>query len=47
MLAFLVLNYDLKLSDDVKGRPENVCFGPNLIPPPNAEISFRKRHTKA
>ncbi|RPD64698.1 cytochrome P450 [Lentinus tigrinus ALCF2SS1-6] len=43
MLAFIVLNYDLKFANDSAGRPENVCFGLNLIPNPSAEILFRRR----
>ncbi len=44
MLAFIVLNYDVKLANDAP-RPENRCFGPNIIPDPGAEIMFRKRRT--
>ncbi|TFK88882.1 cytochrome P450 [Polyporus arcularius HHB13444] len=42
MLAFIVLNYDLKLANDTP-RPANVCFAANLVPDPNAEILFRRR----
>ncbi|RDX42956.1 cytochrome P450 [Lentinus brumalis] len=41
MLAFVVLNYDLKLANDTP-RPANMCFAANLIPDPNAEILFRR-----
>ncbi|RPD64699.1 cytochrome P450 [Lentinus tigrinus ALCF2SS1-7] len=46
MLAFIVLNYDLKLANDAP-RPENRCFGAAIIPDPTAEIMFRKRQTNA
>ncbi len=42
MLAYVVLNYDLKLPGDGP-RPDNFCFGMNLIPDPKAEILFRRR----
>ena len=42
MLAYIVLNYDIKLPGD-GSRPENVCFGLNIIPDPRAQILFRKR----
>ncbi|KAI0713154.1 cytochrome P450 [Cerioporus squamosus] len=42
MLAFIVLNYDIKLANDGP-RPENWCFGPNILPDSGAEIMFRKR----
>ena len=42
MLAYIVLNYDIKLPGD-GSRPENVCFGLNINPDPRAEILFRKR----
>ena len=42
MLAFIVLNYDLKLANDGP-RPENRCFGASVIPDPSADIMIRKR----
>ncbi|RDX53553.1 cytochrome P450 [Lentinus brumalis] len=44
MLAYVVLNYDLKLPGDGP-RPDNFCFGMNLIPDPKAEILFRRRQS--
>ncbi|KAL7285069.1 hypothetical protein ACG7TL_000160 [Trametes sanguinea] len=42
MLAYIVLNYDLKLGGDGK-RPHNVHFGPTIVPNPHAQVLFRKR----
>ncbi|RPD62663.1 cytochrome P450 [Lentinus tigrinus ALCF2SS1-7] len=42
MLAYIVLNYDLKLPGDGR-RPGNVYFANNVIPDPRAEILFKKR----
>ncbi|KAI0714845.1 cytochrome P450 [Earliella scabrosa] len=42
MLAYIVVNYDLKIPNDGP-RPENIYFGPSVIPDPSGEIMFRKR----
>ncbi len=42
MLGYIVLNYDLKLPTSGP-RPENLYFGSNVIPPPVADILFRRR----
>ena len=42
MLAFIVVNYDLKLAGDGK-RPQTVYFGSSIIPSPNGKLMFRKR----
>ncbi|KAH9895714.1 cytochrome P450 [Cubamyces lactineus] len=42
MLAYLVLNFDMKLEGDGK-RPENVYWGPTVVPSPTARVLFRKR----
>ncbi|KAI0714847.1 cytochrome P450 [Earliella scabrosa] len=41
LLAYIVLNYDLKLVGP--RRPENVTFAVNVMPDPNGELLFRKR----
>ena len=41
MLAFIVLNYDLKLAGD-GSRPENMYYEQNVIPPAG-KILFKKR----
>ena len=46
LLAFLVLNYDLKLADGGAApgaRPPNVYFREHVFPNPAAEVLFRKR----
>ncbi|KAI0371432.1 cytochrome P450 [Pilatotrama ljubarskyi] len=42
MLAYLVLNYDVKFAEEGK-RPANFRFGPADLPAHNAEVLFRKR----
>ncbi|CDO73436.1 hypothetical protein BN946_scf185013.g71 [Trametes cinnabarina] len=42
MLAFMVLNYDIKFGGDGK-RPPNMHWGPTIVPAPNAQVLFRKR----
>ncbi|TFK91861.1 cytochrome P450 [Polyporus arcularius HHB13444] len=42
MLAYIVLNYDLKLPTSGP-RPDNLYFSSNVIPPPVADILFRRR----
>ncbi|KAJ8464090.1 hypothetical protein ONZ51_g9826 [Trametes cubensis] len=46
MLAYIVLNYDMKLEGDGK-RPENIHFGQTVFPDPNARVLFRKRQPEA
>ncbi|KAI0737381.1 cytochrome P450 [Daedaleopsis nitida] len=41
ILAFIILNYDVKLTD--KGRLKNLTVGASLVPDPMGEIMFRKR----
>ncbi|KAI0741267.1 cytochrome P450 [Daedaleopsis nitida] len=43
MLAYIVLNYDLKIADGGE-RPKNIHYGPNVIPSFTGEVSFRKRY---
>ncbi|KAI0827308.1 cytochrome P450 [Trametes gibbosa] len=42
MLAYMVLNYDMKLPGDGK-RPKNLYLGPTVVASPTAEVLFRKR----
>ncbi|KAI1787506.1 cytochrome P450 [Ganoderma leucocontextum] len=42
MLAYIILNYDLKLAGDGK-RPANLCFSGQIIPSPTGQVLFRKR----
>ena len=42
MLAFIVLNYDLKLGGDGK-RPPNLYFAQSVIPALDGQVMFRKR----
>ncbi|KAJ8469311.1 hypothetical protein ONZ51_g9081 [Trametes cubensis] len=42
MLAYLVLNYDIKFEEEGK-RPPNIRFGPANLPSHNATVLFRKR----
>ena len=44
MLAFMVVNYDLKLGGD-GARPRNVYFGSSVVPAPGGQLMFRKRQT--
>ncbi|KAJ8475002.1 hypothetical protein ONZ51_g6824 [Trametes cubensis] len=46
MLAYIVLNFDIKLDGDGKW-PENIHWGPAVIPDPNARVLFRKRKATA
>ena len=41
ILAFIILNYDVKLTD--KGRPESIALQTALVPDPSGEVMFRKR----
>ncbi|KAI0758034.1 cytochrome P450 [Fomes fomentarius] len=42
MMAFLVLNYDVRFAEEGK-RPANIRFGPADLPSHNAKVMFRKR----
>ena len=42
MLAYIVVNYDLKIAEDGE-RPPNMYIGANVVPSPKGEILFRKR----
>ncbi|TBU42576.1 cytochrome P450 [Dichomitus squalens] len=42
ILAYIVVNYDLKIGGDGE-RPPNICFATNIVPNPKGEILFRKR----
>ncbi|KAI0741599.1 cytochrome P450 [Daedaleopsis nitida] len=42
MLAYIVLNYDMKIAGD-GSRPENIYLAVNVIPNPKGEIKFRQR----
>ncbi|KAI0654469.1 cytochrome P450 [Cubamyces menziesii] len=43
MLAYLVLNYDMRFDEAHPTRPANVYMGYSIIPSPTAEVLFRKR----
>ena len=42
MLAYIVVNYDLKIAGDGE-RPPNMYIAANVVPSPKGEILFRKR----
>lgn len=42
MLAYILLNYDIKLVDG-KRRPDNLWVGGTCTPNPTAEVMLRKR----
>jgi len=42
MLAYVLLNYDIKLPGD-GSRPPNFWFSANCIPNPTGEVMFKKR----
>lgn len=42
LLAFIILNYDLKLGGNGE-RPRNIYWGLNVIPAPKGKVLFRKR----
>lgn len=42
LLAFIVLNYDLKLGGDGQ-RPRNIYWALNVIPAPKGKVLFRRR----
>ena len=43
MMAYLVLNYDVKLEDGLTSRPKNLEFVTSVVPNPKAKVMFRKR----
>ena len=44
MLAYLVMNYDMKLeAEDGKAMPLAVHFATAIIPNPKARVLFRRR----
>ncbi|TFK79819.1 cytochrome P450 [Polyporus arcularius HHB13444] len=42
MMAYLLLNYDMKFAEEGK-RPANIRFGPANLPSTSAKVLFRKR----
>ena len=42
LLAYIILNYDMKLGGDGK-RPANLSFSVHIIPSPTGRVLFRKR----
>ena len=46
MMAYLVLNYDVKSAEEGK-RPPNLHFGPVDLPSHTAQVLFRKRQSTA
>ncbi len=44
MLAWIVLNYDMKIEGDGE-RPANFYLGPTVLPPMEGQVMFRKRET--
>ncbi|KAI0368837.1 cytochrome P450 [Pilatotrama ljubarskyi] len=46
LLAFIILNYDLKLGGDGQ-RPRNIYWGLNVIPAPNGKVLFKRRAVPA
>ena len=42
MLAYIVLNYDLKIDGDGP-RPANIYYATGVIPAINGQVLFRKR----
>ncbi|KAM5542434.1 hypothetical protein V8D89_003893 [Ganoderma adspersum] len=46
MMAYLVLNYDIKFAEEGK-RPANLRFGPADLPSHTAQVLFRKRRACA
>ena len=43
ILAYLVLNYDIKLEDGITSVPKNLELGTTVMPDPNAKILLRRR----
>lgn len=46
MLAYIVVNYDLKIPGDGE-RPKNLYYGLAVMPSMSGEVSFRKRQPSA
>ncbi|PIL31339.1 cytochrome P450 [Ganoderma sinense ZZ0214-1] len=44
LLAYIVVNYDMKLGGDGK-RPASIFYGTSVIPSPTGQVLFRKRQT--
>ncbi len=44
MLAYLLMNYDVKMAGD-EGFPPELFFGINSTPDPRVKMMFRKRQT--
>ena len=45
MLAYIVLNYDLKIAGDGQ-RPANIYYATGVIPAVNGRVLFRKRESR-
>ncbi|THH09628.1 hypothetical protein EW145_g1863 [Phellinidium pouzarii] len=45
MMAYLVLNYDIKLENDSRERPKDSCIGSAIVPNSKANVMFRRRQT--
>lgn len=46
MMAYLLLNYDMKFAEEGK-RPANIRFGPANLPSTSAKVLFRMRRRDA
>ena len=46
MLAYIVLNYDLKLTSADATRPANVYFANTVLPNQTGQVMFRKRQPR-
>lgn len=42
MLAYIVINYDLKMAGNGE-RPKNIYWAHSVLPSPSGEVSFRMR----
>lgn len=40
MLAYIVINYDLKMAGNGE-RPKNIYWAHSVLPSPSGEVSFR------
>lgn len=47
MLAFVVMNFDVRLADGSKEVPPNHYIGTNISPNTSAKVMFRRRDTSA
>ncbi|CCM05809.1 uncharacterized protein FIBRA_08043 [Fibroporia radiculosa] len=43
MLAYIAVNYDVKMADDSADMPPSMYFGRAIVPNGTAEVAFRKR----